>query len=79
VIAGSTPHHKYMTLSHYPPPPKKKNNKKTKKQQLTKQKSNMQMQQQIQNVIYKSTPFQCLIKPQPKQFHTQVPARWFVE
>jgi hypothetical protein len=39
----------------------------------------MQMQQQIQNVIYKSTPFQCLIKPQPKQFHTQVPARWFVE
>jgi hypothetical protein len=54
---------KYVTLSQ-PPPPKKN------QQILAKQKFNMQ--QQIQNVLYKSTLFQCLIKPRPKLFPTQV-------
>jgi hypothetical protein len=69
VTASSTPHHKICDSEPTPPPQKKI---------LTKHKFNMQ--QQIQNVIYKSTLFQCLIKPQPKQFPTQVlVVRWINE
>ena len=61
VTASSTPHHKICDSEPIPPPSPNI---------LTEHKCNMQ--QQIQNVIYKSTLFQCLIKPRPKQFPTQV-------
>ena len=64
VTASSTPHHKIRDSEPTTPPPPKKN------KILTKHKFNTQ--QQIQNVIYKSTLFQCFIKPRPKQFPTQV-------
>ena len=62
-FASNRPHHKIPDSEPTTPTPTPKNIP-------TKHKFNTQ--QRFQKVIYESTLFQCLIKPQPKQFPTHV-------